>query len=75
MVLYKMQFGSTIVDPDLWTGQGTVVGEHTHVAKLKLARSTPIARAEDEDANSPCIVDSEAVFWAARVARVYFEAW
>ena len=34
-----MQFGSTAVDPDLWKGQGIVVGEHTHVAKIKLANA------------------------------------
>ena len=44
-----MQFGTSAVDPNRWTRSGTVVGEHTHIAKLNLATTAPLTSAEDNE--------------------------
>ena len=44
-----MQFGEVTVDPDAWTGSGTVVGTHTHTAPIVFADGGKITNEIDQE--------------------------
>ena len=44
-----MQFGTVTVDPDAWTGTGTVVGTHTHTAPIVFADGGKITNEIDQE--------------------------
>ena len=46
-----MQFGAVSVDPDAWTGTGTVVGTHTHTAPIVLASGGKITNGVDQESS------------------------